>query len=211
MLATGTSLGCGMTIAVALWTSKPTVAEPPPVPAAPASQVYHFPQGTMVITPGPVAANALRPLPPRPLTPDHATAIRRPTPTIRQATYSTAQDSTAQPPFPPLTDTGDEPAADAVPPTPVVTADRAQAYRRVYDSIPFSRAEYDANPSYRHDATMEFLFGQLRPTVIHRGQTTVTVRSQDDAGDIWSPWVYYGRSGWYAPFPAPGYRVYRGW
>lgn len=38
-------------------------------------------------------------------------------------------------------------------------------YWRVYRSIPFLRSEYIANPSYRHDATMEILLGQLRPTV----------------------------------------------
>jgi len=44
----------------------------------------------------------------------------------------------------------------------------AASYLDVYRSIPFIRAEYDANPSYRHDATMEILFGQLRPTVVHK-------------------------------------------
>lgn len=43
-------------------------------------------------------------------------------------------------------------------------------YRHVYESIPFIRSEYDANPSYRHETTMELLFGQLRPTVIHKHQ-----------------------------------------
>lgn len=41
-------------------------------------------------------------------------------------------------------------------------------YWRVYRSIPFLRSEYVANPSYRHDATMEILFGQLRPTVVQK-------------------------------------------
>lgn len=36
-------------------------------------------------------------------------------------------------------------------------------YAQVYNSIPFSRAAFDDNPSYRHDATMEILTGQLRP------------------------------------------------
>ena len=39
-------------------------------------------------------------------------------------------------------------------------------YQRIYNSIPFSRAEYLANRDYRHAATMEILFGQLRPTTI---------------------------------------------
>ena len=43
-------------------------------------------------------------------------------------------------------------------------------YQRVYNSIPFNRAEYRANPSYRHEATMEILFGKMRDTVIHKTQ-----------------------------------------
>lgn len=41
-------------------------------------------------------------------------------------------------------------------------------YRQIYESIPYSRAEYLANPSYRHEATMELLTGTPRQTVIHR-------------------------------------------
>jgi|GEM_PF-4633806 len=44
----------------------------------------------------------------------------------------------------------------------------ADEYRRIYESIPYRRTEYLANPGYRHDATLERLFGQLRPTVIQR-------------------------------------------
>jgi hypothetical protein len=42
------------------------------------------------------------------------------------------------------------------------------SYVDAYFSIPFFRSEYNANPSYRHEAAMELLFGQLRPTVIHK-------------------------------------------
>ena len=41
-------------------------------------------------------------------------------------------------------------------------------YDVTYRSIPFRRSEYLANPSYRHEATMEIMFGQLRPTVIQK-------------------------------------------
>jgi hypothetical protein len=41
-----------------------------------------------------------------------------------------------------------------------------RTYDDVYRSIPFNHTEYLANPSYRHEATMEILFGQLRPTTI---------------------------------------------
>ena len=53
-------------------------------------------------------------------------------------------------------------------PTPSTVVPQTALYRDIYNSIPFSRAEYNANPSYRHDATMEFLFNQMRPTVIQR-------------------------------------------
>lgn len=42
------------------------------------------------------------------------------------------------------------------------------SYTAVYNSIPFNRAEYEANASYRHDATMEIMFGELRDTVIYK-------------------------------------------
>ena len=41
-------------------------------------------------------------------------------------------------------------------------------YQRIYNAIPFNRTEFNANPSYRHDAAMEILFGKMRKTVIHR-------------------------------------------
>ena len=40
------------------------------------------------------------------------------------------------------------------------------SYREAYAEVPFNRAEYEANPSYRHEAAMELMFGQLRPTTI---------------------------------------------
>lgn len=40
---------------------------------------------------------------------------------------------------------------------------KAASYRELFESIPFSRAEFAANPSYRHDAVMELLTGNARP------------------------------------------------
>lgn len=76
-------------------------------------------------------------------------------------------------------------------------------YRRIYESIPYRRSEYLANPSYRHDATMELLFGELRPTVIHRtqaGERVVNPRPQLtqpyplSKGELYSYWplLQYG-------------------
>lgn len=39
-------------------------------------------------------------------------------------------------------------------------------YQEAYDSIPFSRAEYTANPAYRHEAALELVFGVQRSTTI---------------------------------------------
>ena len=38
------------------------------------------------------------------------------------------------------------------------------SYGQAYNSVPFSRAEYEANPAYRHEAAMELMFGAMRPT-----------------------------------------------
>ena len=50
-------------------------------------------------------------------------------------------------------------------------------YQRIYNSIPFNRAEYRANPSYRHDAAMEILFGEMRDTTIIRNAPRATRRN----------------------------------
>jgi hypothetical protein len=41
-------------------------------------------------------------------------------------------------------------------------------YAQALAAVPFNREEYEANPSYRHDAAMEMMFGQLRPTMVVR-------------------------------------------
>ena len=53
-------------------------------------------------------------------------------------------------------------------PKPAEIQINGQTYREAYASIPFNRAEYNANPNYRHDAAMELLFQKMRQTVIHR-------------------------------------------
>lgn len=42
----------------------------------------------------------------------------------------------------------------------------SRSYKEIYESIPFSRAEFDANPAYRHRATMEIMLGQLHPVIV---------------------------------------------
>ena len=60
--------------------------------------------------------------------------------------------------------TGSEEDHDAV--------EAAAIYRHIYSRIPFIRAEYNANPSYRHDTVMELLTGNARhqTTVQHSTQ-----------------------------------------
>lgn len=53
----------------------------------------------------------------------------------------------------------------------------ADRYAAVYATIPFSRAEYDADPAYRHNATMELLLKQLRPAA-PRVETDIDVTVQ---------------------------------
>lgn len=65
----------------------------------------------------------------------------------------------------------DAPAHDAAADDGSVNVDTATAgqdYRRIYNSIPFDRSLYNANPIYRHDATMEILTGNPRPQTIIR-------------------------------------------
>jgi len=61
---------------------------------------------------------------------------------------------------------------------PVATEAPGDAYRRIYQSIPFNRAEYNANPSYRHDSTMELLTGNARHQTIVRHNNTPVVQSR---------------------------------
>jgi hypothetical protein len=93
----------------------------------------------------------------------------------------------------------------------------SQMYTEIYKSIPFIRAEYNANPSYLHDTTVEFLFGKMRPTVIHRGTVNVNHNSPYGYG---IPYSYggagygYGGGGYaYPPLqlvvPGTGLRIHR--
>ena len=50
----------------------------------------------------------------------------------------------------------------------VAAAVSKHAYQSVYDSIPFRRSEFNSNPTYRHDATMEILTGNPRHQTIIR-------------------------------------------
>ncbi len=62
-------------------------------------------------------------------------------------------------------------------------------YWAIYDSIPFLRSQFNANPAYRHDATMELLTGNARPSVIHHHDGANCAPYAADAGVI-PPYIY---------------------
>ena len=47
----------------------------------------------------------------------------------------------------------------------------ASQYSKVYNQIPFNRAEYNVNPSYRHDSAMEILTGNARHKTVLQHST----------------------------------------
>ena len=79
-------------------------------------------------------------------------------------------------------------------------------YRRVYNSIPFNRAEYNANPSYRHEATMSILFGK-RPSTVYRFTPSAPATINPVAYPAFpSP---YGYMPYYPYWQWPGHYRYR--
>ena len=86
----------------------------------------------------------------------------------------------------------------------------SESYKKIYNSIPYSRAEYLANPAYRHEATMELMFGELRPTTVHKHDTPRRIynlppSNADGVRQVAqpTPWNWYGPG--YSPvgyFPA---------
>lgn len=79
----------------------------------------------------------------------------------------------------------------------------SQMYVDIYKSIPFIRAEYNANPSYIHDTAVEFLFGKMRPTVIHR--ETVNVNNNSPYSYGYGYPIGYGSSYGYGGYGFGGY------
>lgn len=89
----------------------------------------------------------------------------------------------------------------------------SQMYAEIYNSIPFNRAEYNANPSYRHDTAVEFLFGKMRPTVVHRN-TNINYNYGYSGGYGYGvPYAYGGAGFGYPPLqlvvPGTGLRIHR--
>ncbi len=89
----------------------------------------------------------------------------------------------------------------------------SQQYAEIYNSIPFNRAEYEANPSYRHDTAVEFLFGKMRPTVVHRNYNYNYSSGGYGGYGFGVPWSYGGLGYAYPPLqlvvPGTGLRIHR--
>ncbi|ODA32763.1 hypothetical protein [Planctopirus hydrillae] len=170
------------------------------------SAVHTFGAGTasawtVTITPGFPSTSGLSSLPGR-LAPN---MLIPPAPAA-QSTPATAENSPTVADHPCLNCDMPHPGTGAL--TGVM---RAHHYTEVYNQIPFSRSEYDANPAYRHDATMELLLGQIRPVTYQTTNVNVATGG-------WSPWINYYRGFWgypwgYQPFGyyAPRYRTYVRW
>ena len=62
-------------------------------------------------------------------------------------------------------------------------------YAEAYAAVPFSRAEYEGNPVYRHQAALELMFGVQRPMTLVQNYTPRAFRYPD------SYQIPYGRSG----------------
>ncbi len=207
MLATGTTLGCGLSLVIAVFPNATEAAE---------AKTYHFGEQTVIVRPGPVAA----PLP--------AQSAATVTPVSMEASRSLpVQPAVYQLPEAPQPEAGVQPTA-AVEAPPAQAAEhaaeaytpqhhatnavdpwsRVELYREIYNTIPFSRAEYDANPSYRHEATMELLLGQLRTSHHQRTTTNININGGGGlyGGGYYGPWLpvynrFHGGAYW-----APGYR-----
>uniref|UniRef100_A0A7C4LPH0 Uncharacterized protein n=1 Tax=Schlesneria paludicola TaxID=360056 RepID=A0A7C4LPH0_9PLAN len=193
----GSPFAGGLTLATALWGGEPATLPP--------AKVYQFGEQRVVVQPGPAAV---------PSAPGSAagqvSAIRRVS--FVQPADAFAAPLPTQPPPPEVHQLpAAPPPGDRVAPLPPLLdldpVALAQRYRQIYAAIPFDRAEYEANPSYRHEATMELLFGQMRPMVVERRQIAVDVRTPP--GMLPAPYSWYGFNSYFFPIFSPGYRVHR--
>jgi len=188
MVVAGSALMCGTSFVVAVWVSD-TGAD-----VAPKAQVHRIGGQTIVIQPGPRAA-------------------KMPSPERQEVQVAHQKDDF--PPFPPPTDVTPAPRDEFAPPVPeaapataVDSLELAKRYRQIYNAIPFDRTEYEANPSYRHEAAMEILFGKMRPTVMQRSHTVIDVH-EPPVMPMAIPYSPYGFNSYFFPFFSPGYRVHR--
>lgn len=70
----------------------------------------------------------------------------------------------------------------------IPTGPPRMSYAEAYAAVPFSRAEYEGNPVYRHQAALELMFGVQRPMTLVQNYTPRASRYPD------SYQIPYGRS-----------------
>ena len=192
--SSGVRLAAVMALLATPWFSALAV-EPP-------SQTYNFDGWVVTVTPG-ASKTVSRPA-----------AGKASSPEVVPASFQAAPPAPAEfPEMPPAPVSAPQPATTAdvqyFPPGPEGRSPAVKPDARVSTAKYEEVYEYDANPSYRHDATMEFLFGQMRPTVIQRSTTRVDVNMPEALAypGMGYPHLYNLP---YFPWYTPGGRVYRG-
>jgi hypothetical protein len=137
---------------------------------------------------------------------DSATKLRAPSlPSTVIAAAAQVDQPAVSPPVPFETTSAAQPANEfgitVTPGGPRKLTILGRSYDAAYRSIPYRRAEYLANPGYRHDAAMELLFGQMRPTTVVRQMPEGAIDTQHELPQvprIITPSEYwaYPRFGW---------------
>lgn len=131
------------------------------------------------------------------------------TPRLAQAPAPVPVDDGADAPAPPAP--GFVPPSVPQPPAgPVIRPNEknypvaidGMTYQQAYASIPYRRHEYLANPSYRHEAAMELLFGKMRPTTINKQVTSRWVPEPELTP--YRPYIPSNSDYWTVPRPVIG-------
>ena len=202
-------------------TAPATETAPPPAPAKDGSSARNGRRNPFRLTAQADAEQpALPPLPAGEAAPAKAKPLILPAPPTAPAVAKPIRPSETFPALPaePNTAANAEPQPAATPETPAaqgtapaVPGDVAPevvgphvpmmpypgyrpSYMEIYASIPFIRTEYLANPAYRHEATMEIMFGQLRPTVVNKTAPQPIIRRNDY--DYITPYSYWNGRGY---------------
>ncbi len=212
MIATGTTLACGMSICLAVFTGDAHAIDND----VPQPMTFEFGEWRIIVQPGrsapkphnaatPAVTEVEEPSPRIQLTGFHQVP---PAPTPPEAAIDAALVPATQDSLSPAPGVNSVPVTDARPSLASPSVDpvaRVRQYREIYNSIPFSRAEFNANQSYRHEATMEILFGQMRSTVISRQRTSINVQSPAQPR-VLPYYNWYGIHNAWSPYSYPPYR-----
>lgn len=183
----------GMAFSLAVLAASPSMAQDR------SEKVFEFDGWTVTIVPAGVPGGSAEGQ--NPVIRPASAQTSDPSVQIIPAVFSQPQPAEAPPVDAPPAAQKDAPAA----PAPAVSRDpvlMAQQYREIYNALPFLRSQYDANPTYRHDTTMELLFGQLRPMTINR--TTIDIKQQQPrVRYVPSQYNKYGMNSFFYPFYWP--------